>query len=112
MLFQTAPEPQSTPLMAGKVQGGKYIPPARRGAGSSASGGSGSGGSGSDNPIIVTSSAKRKPKVAPNLRSESDFPTLGGPTADSWVYLADTGLTLITGFFPGYPINKVSMVIN
>ena len=65
----SAPEQPKADPLAGKVQGGKYVPPARRGAG------------GADSPaVVVTSSApsRRKPKVAPNLQSESDFPTLGG----------------------------------
>lgn len=47
----------------------KYIPPAQRQAAQT----------GSSNPI------RRKPKEAPNIQSEEDFPTLGGalPSATS-----------------------------
>lgn len=54
---------------------GKYIPPSQRGA--AAAGGGASTPSG---PTLPTHIRNRK-KVAPNIKSEEDFPTLSGQPA-------------------------------
>ncbi|KAL4228466.1 hypothetical protein ACF0H5_011513 [Mactra antiquata] len=50
---------------------GKYIPPSQRGAAAS-------GSTGGSTPGPTVPAHLRKKKTAPNLKSEEDFPTLGG----------------------------------
>lgn len=64
------PQPEETPKEESKPTTGKYIPPSQRGAAAA-------GGGGATPGPTIPAHLRRK-KAAPNLRSEEDFPTLGG----------------------------------
>lgn len=66
------PEPQPEPVKeVAPVRSGKYVPPGAR------------SGDSSGGPSISRAALNRKKKIAPNLQSQSDFPTLGGGPGDS-----------------------------
>lgn len=63
---EETPKEESKPAVTGK-----YIPPSQRAAAAA-------GASGGSTPGPTVPAHIRKKKNAPNLRSEEDFPTLGG----------------------------------
>lgn len=70
-VIQTEPEPQEAPKPKEESKpSGKYIPPSQRAAAAAAASGVA--------PSPTVPAHLRKKKAAPNIKSEEDFPTLGG----------------------------------
>lgn len=65
-----APEPAPKQTAPASVSGGKYIPPSKRGL---------VGIDSTPSPNVSAQQRRRAKKEAPNIQSEHDFPTLGGP---------------------------------